>query len=359
MLEMCPGVMRQILKVAVRRSQIHETVTQQQAKLISLGTLSAGLAHELNNPAAAVRRQVQHLEDILQKLPSLALQLHRQPINQQQLQFLNNLYLQATIKTRTLQSPDPLTQSELEDSVSDWLEEHKIERGWTLAPMLVTAGLTVDKLAEIADQVVPECIENVLTWLEATISGIKLLEEVNFSSTRISELIKAMKDYSYMDQAPLQVIDIHEGLESTLTMLSHKLKRSIKIIKDYGCDLPKINAYGSELNQVWTNLIDNAIDAVEESTLKSTQNTPTIWVRTNCEGDSLMVEIADNGGGIPTEKISHIFEPFHTTKGVGKGTGLGLHIAYRIIVGQHHGEIQVLSQPEDTRLRVRLPLNLA
>ncbi|MGC1395737.1 MAG: hypothetical protein WA828_15885 [Coleofasciculaceae cyanobacterium] len=136
MLEMCPGVMRQILKVAVRRSQIHETVTQQQAKLISLGTLSAGLAHELNNLAAAVRRQVQYLEDILQKLPSLALQLHRQPINQQQLQFLNNLYLQATIKTRTLQSPDPLTQSELEDSVSDWLEEHKIERGWTLAPML-------------------------------------------------------------------------------------------------------------------------------------------------------------------------------------------------------------------------------
>ncbi|MGC1395055.1 MAG: ATP-binding protein [Coleofasciculaceae cyanobacterium] len=161
-----------------------------------------------------------------------------------------------------------------------------------------------------------------------------------------------------MDQSSLQEIDLHEGIESTLTILQHKLKYSITIKRKYG-EVPPIWAYGSELNQVWTNLIDNAIDAVEESTLKSTQNTPTIWIRTNCKGDSLMVEIADNGGGIPTEKISHIFEPFHTTKGVGKGTGLGLHIAYRIIVGQHHGDIQVLSQPEDTRLRVRLPLNLA
>lgn len=347
MLEMCPSVMRQILKVATRRSQIHETVTQQQAKLISLGTLSAGLAHELNNPAAAVRRQVQHLEDILQKLPGLALQLHRQPINEQQLQFLNNLYIQAAIKTRSLQSQDPLTQSELEDTISDWLEEHEIERGWTLAPMLVTAGLTVDKLEDIAAQVAPDCLESVLTWLEATISGTKLLEEINFSSTRISELIKAMKDYSYMDQAALQEIDLHEGIESTLTILQHKLKYGITIKRKYR-EVPTIWAYGRELNQVWTNLIDNAIDAM--------QGKGELTIKTFRDKDDVVVEISDTGSGIPQDIQSHIFEPFFTTKGVGAGTGLGLDITRRIVVQRHHGEICFDSKPAETNFRVRLPI---
>jgi signal transduction histidine kinase len=348
MLEICPGVLRQIMKVAAERSQIHETVTQQQAKLISLGTLSAGLAHELNNPAAAVRRQVQHLEGILQKLPSLALQLHRQPINNQQLQFLTNLYQQAALKTKKSQSQDPLIQSELEDSISDWLEDHNIERGWTLAPMLVTAGLTVEQLDNIASQVAPECLDSVLTWLEATISGIKLLEEISFSSTRISELIKSMKDYSYMDQASLQEIDLHEGIESTLIILQHKLKYGITIRRKYA-ELPKIWAYGRELNQVWTNLIDNAIDAMQgqgELTIKTCQ-----------DGNHVLVEIIDTGSGIPSEIQPHIFEPFFTTKGVGAGTGLGLDITRRIVVQRHHGELCFESKPGETHFYVRLPIH--
>ncbi|HEY9891748.1 MAG TPA: ATP-binding protein [Candidatus Sericytochromatia bacterium] len=347
MLELCPGVMRQIMKVAAQRSQIHETVTQQQAKLISLGTLSAGLAHELNNPAAAVRRQVQHLEDILQKLPSLALQLHRQPISETQLNFLSNLYQQSALTTRKSQSHDPLIQSEFEDAVSDWLEEHKIERGWTLAPMLVTAGLMVDKLDEITAQVAPECLESVLTWLEATISGIKLLEEINLSSTRISELIKSMKDYSYMDQAALQEIDIHEGIESTLTILKHKLKYGIVINREYG-ELPSIWAYGQELNQAWTNLIDNAIDAM--------QGIGELTIRTHRDCEQVVIEISDTGPGVPLEIQSHIFEPFFTTKGVGAGTGLGLDIARRIVVQRHQGEICFDSKSGETHFRVRLPI---
>lgn len=347
MLEMCPDIMRQVMKVAAERSQIHETVTQQQAKLISLGTLSAGLAHELNNPAAAVRRQVEHLEDIMQKLPGLALQLHRQPISEAQLYFLTNLYQQSALTTRKSQSHDPLMQSELEDSVSDWLEDHQIERGWALAPMLVTAGLTVEQLDEIASQVVPECLANVLTWLEATISGIKLLEEINFSSTRISELIKSMKDYSYMDQGSLQEIDLYEGIESTLTILQHKLKYGITINRKFG-KLPQIWAYGRELNQVWTNLIDNAIDAM--------QGKGELTIRTFRDKDDVVVEISDTGSGIPKAIQPHIFEPFFTTKGVGAGTGLGLDITRRIVVQRHHGDIYFDSKPGETHFYVRLPI---
>ncbi len=162
-----------------------------------------------------------------------------------------------------------------------------------------------------------------------------------------------------MDQAPLQEIDIHQGLESTLTMLSPKIKTGVVIHRDYGYDLPRISAYGSELNQVWTNLIDNALDAVEERTKHDRAISPTISIRTNCETDHLLVEIADNGTGIPEEVRAHLFDPFFTTKGVGKGTGLGLHTVYRIVVGEHHGDIRVLSEPGDTRFQIRLPLRLS
>ena len=187
-----------------------------------------------------------------------------------------------------------------------------------------------------------------------------LLDAIEHSTTRISTLVQAVKDYSYMDRAPIQEIDIHQGLESTLTILSHKIKQSkVVVTREYKCDIPHLSAYGSELNQVWTNLIDNAIDALEKKVGKSQFPTPTIWIRTNCESDFLLVEIADNGLGIPPEIQSQIFEPFFTTKGVGKGTGIGLHIAYQIVVGQHQGDIRVVSQPGDTRFQVRLPLRLS
>lgn len=347
MLDTCPQVRKGILKISAQRSQIHEAVSQQQAKLISLGTLSAGLAHELNNPAAAVKRSVQNLEDILQKLPTLALKLHQQPLTRERLAFLSDLYQQATTTAKSCSHLDPLTRSEAEDEVSDWLEAHDVDEGWKLAPTLVASGLDTDRLDEVLTNVSSECLGDVLAWLEATLTGVGLMGEIKLSTGRISELIKAMKEYSYMDRAPLQEVDVHEGIESTLTILKHKLKGGVVVKREYG-DLPRICAYGSQLNQVWTNLIDNAIDAMGGK--------GQIWIRTCQEGDRVLVEIADDGVGIPPEIQPRIFEQFFTTKQVGKGTGLGLDIARRIVVGQHKGDIRFDSQPGNTRFQVRLPI---
>lgn len=348
MLELCPGVMRRILKIAVQRSQIHETVTQQQAKLISLGTLSAGLAHELNNPAAAVRSNVKNLEAALQTLPSLALKLHRQPMTEEQITFLSDLYTRTTTAALCAGQLDSMAQSEAEDAITEWLEAHEIANAWQLAPMLVSAGMDVWQLDEVTAHVTADCLECVLTWLETTLTGIKLLEDIKLGSTRISELITAMKNYSYMDKAPLQAIDVHEGIENTLTILKHKLKYGMVVKRDYA-ELPRIYAYGPQLNQVWTNLIDNAIDA--------TAGKGHLWIRTSLEAEYILVEIADDGVGIPSDLKSRIFDQFFTTKEVGKGTGLGLDIARRIVVGQHKGKISFESRPGNTRFQVRLPIN--
>lgn len=348
MLHTCPKVLRGILKTSAQRSQIHEAVTQQEAKLISLGTLSAGLAHELNNPAAAVRRGVKHLEEILQKLPTLALKLHQQPITGEKMAFLSDLYKRSTESAKGSSQLDPLSQSESEDAVTDWLEAHDVTDGWKLAPTLVAAKLDTQELDKIGAAVAPDCLGDVLSWLEATLTGVGLLDEIKLSSGRISELIAAMKDYSYMDRAPLQEVDIREGIESTLTIMSYKLKQGVVVKREYG-NLPRISAYGRQLNQVWTNLIDNAIDA--------TGGKGHIWIRTALEDDRILVEIADDGVGIAPEIQPRIFEQFFTTKEVGKGTGLGLDIARRIVVGQHKGDIRFDSQPGDTRFQVRLPIN--
>ncbi len=357
MLCKCRSIPQSILKISAQRAQIHEAVTQQQAKLISLGTLSAGLAHELNNPAAAVRRSVQHLEEVLQKLPALALKLHQQSVTEERMEFLCNLYQRATESVKSCSHLDPLTQSESEDALTDWLEEHEVADGWKLAPTLVAAGLDIEELDKIVTHVAPECLGDVLSWLEATVSGVGVLEEIKLGSTRMSELIAAMKDYSYMDRAPLQEVDVHEGIESTLKILSYKLKQGVVVKREYG-DLPRICAYGCQLNQVWTNLIDNAIDA--------TGGKGNVWIRTSREGNSpsgdrsasrILIEIADDGAGIPPEIQPRIFEQFFTTKEVGKGTGLGLDIARRIVVGQHKGDIRFESKPGDTRFQVRLPIH--
>jgi signal transduction histidine kinase len=347
MLELCPGVMRRILKIAVERSQIHETVTQQQAKLISLGTLSAGLAHELNNPAAAVRSNVQNLEAALQSLPSLALRLHQQPLTAAQIAFLDDLYQRATTAAIEAARLDPIAQSEAEDAIADWLTDREIANPWQLAPMLVMAKLDAARLDEVATQISPDCLECVLTWLETTLTSIKLLEEIQLGSTRISELITAMKNYSYLDRSPLQQIDIHEGIENTLIILKHKLKYGMSVTKEYAANLPQISAYAPQLNQVWTNLIDNAIDA--------TNGKGQLWIRTALEDECILVEIADDGAGIPGDVRSRIFDQFFTTKEVGKGTGLGLDIARRI-VGQHQGKISFTSEPGNTSFQVRLPI---
>lgn len=349
-LQTCPTVMRKVLKISAERSQIHESVTQQQAKLISLGTMSAGLAHELNNPAAAIRRNVETLSEVLSMLPSFAIKIHEQPFNQEKINFLSNFYQRSLKAALKPTHDDPLTRSEAEDTMTDWLYEQGVNQACQLAPTLVASGLSLDDLEVLKAQIDPDCLESVLNWLEATLNGMCTLHQIKQSSTRISNLINAMKDYSYMDRGPLQEMDIHEGIENTLTIMKHKLKYGVEVIREYG-ELPHICAYGRELNQVWTNLIDNAIDAMNGK--------GRIWIKTEQEGARILVEIADNGAGIPVEVQSRMFEQFFTTKEAGKGTGLGLDIVRRIVEGQHKGSIRFESKAGDTRFQVRLPINAA
>ncbi|QMS86246.1 cyclic nucleotide-binding domain-containing protein (plasmid) [Nostoc edaphicum CCNP1411] len=345
-----PLLARGVLRATARLWQNYEEVLQHHGKLNALGILSAGLAHELNNPAAALSRGVEHLEKIFQVLPSLALKLHQQ-LTQEQLTFLTDLPRDATAQAKSALSVAVLTQSNREDEVTEWLESNGISNGWQLAPTLVEAGLDPQWLDTIVKQVPLKSLGDVLAWLEATLSGVLLLSEIKQGSARISELVNAVKEYSYMDRAPLQKVDAHEGLESTLKILGCKLKSEVVVIREYDSHLPHIHVYGSELNQVWTNLIDNAIDAMDGQ--------GQIRVRTAREEECILVEIADNGPGIPLEIQSRIFEPFFTTKDIGKGTGLGLDIVRRIVVGQHKGSIRIFSHPGDTRFQVRLPINLS
>lgn len=344
----CTPMMDILLPAMAQRSQDLEAQMRQQEKLAALGKLSAGLAHELNNPAAAGRRAAQQLREALQKLQSRTSCLQSQHLSDVAWQLLIKLQQEAIAHSTTVAPLDPLTQSDREDALSDWLEQHEIADSWLLAPTLVSAGVDEERLNELANQLSGE-FGDVLTWLEATLSMNGLVNEVEQSTARISQLVKAIKAYSYMDQGPLQEIDLHEGLENTLTILGHKLKRGVTVTRKYDRNLPRIYAYGSQLNQVWTNLIDNAIDAMNEKGKLS--------IRTAREDDQVLVEIADNGAGISPEIQSRIWEPFFTTKGVGEGTGLGLDIARRIIVKQHNGKINLFSKPGDTRFEVRLPRN--
>jgi signal transduction histidine kinase len=351
LLTICPGMLDVILTVLVKRIQDTEIITMQQEKLVALGKLSAGLAHELYNPAAAAQRATEQLRLVVVSLPDATSQLYNQ--YQQKEDDLFNIFQRKALQRAATASPllDPLAKSDLEDELALWLEEHNIEDAWQLSPTFVDAGLDCTWFDELATHIYEDQLPVFIVLLEKMLqmqASLKMLEE---TTTRISTLVQAVKSYSYMDRASLQNIDVHEGLESTLTMLGHKLK-NIEVTRHYDTTLPRICAYGNELNQVWTNLLDNAADALE--------GTGQIALSTRRENEYVVVEISDNGPGIPDEIQTHIFEPFFTTKGVGKGTGLGLDIAYRVIVGHHKGDLQVISRPGDgdTRFIARLPINL-
>lgn len=342
----CSPIAEVILSAMAGRTKDVEVQLRQQEKMAALGKMSAGLAHELNNPGAAARRAASQLRENFQNLQTQALQLNL--LSKEQLKFINDIQHQATQHACHSSKLDPITCSDQEDEVTDWLEDHDISNSWKLAPTLVNAGLNTEKLDTLADNIPVDCLSHVLTWLEATLSSFGLIHEIEQSTVRISDLVKAIKGYSYMDQAPLQEIDVHEGIENTLLILHHRLKKGVIVKREYDRTLPKICAYASELNQVWTNLIDNGIDAMSGK--------GDLTIRTYRENNCLIVEIGDTGVGIPLAIQSRVFEPFFTTKGVGKGTGLGLEIAYRIIVNKHHGDIRFESQPGETRFRVHLPI---
>jgi signal transduction histidine kinase len=246
---------------------------------------------------------------------------------------------------------DPLTISEHEDQLQEWLEDHRVGQEWELAPVLASFGWTRDELEQLDERFSPIQLPVVLRWLAANSSVYDLLEEVGKSAEAMSEIVKAVKTYSYLDRAPIQEVDVRESLENTLVLLRPKIKAGVSIERHYADDVPRIEAYGSELSQVWTNIIDNAIDAM--------QARGELALHTYTDASDVVVEIVDSGPGIPSEIQRRIFEPFFTTKAPGAGTGLGLHIAYNIVVHKHHGQIEVASEPGETRFRVALPVRLA
>ncbi|MGC5040551.1 ATP-binding protein [Streptomyces sp. DT190] len=326
----------------------------QRERLLALGSLSAGLTHELNNPAAAAVRATATLRERVGKMRHKLAVIAQGSYSPEVM--ANLIDIQERTAERVAKAPvlSPLEASDREDALADWLDDHGIQDGWRIAPTFVQAGLDVDWLDQVAAAVDEEMLPSAIGWLSYTVETELLMDEINDSTTRISHLVDAAKQYSQLDRAPFQNADVHELLDSTLLMLSGKIGPQIKVVKDYDRALPRIPAYPAELNQVWTNLIDNAVSA-----MNSAGGEGTLTVRTAREHDRLLVEFRDTGVGIPADDRGRIFDPFFTTKPVGEGTGLGLDISWRIVVNKHHGNIQVESEPGDTRFQVLLPLTAA
>ncbi len=347
-----PSAMQSIFELMLQRFKSSQISLQQSEKMAQLGTLTAGVAHELNNPAAAVKRNADTLLDAIKDLDDTYARICRLNFDEQQWSVLDELSLKANQSAKTPPLMDSLTRSDLEEQIEDWLDLHEIEEAWMVAPTLVNLNLGQDDLAALAEQFPAEKLLCVIEWLNATYSVFSMLNELSIGSERIFTIVKSLKSYSYLDQAPVQSVVVSEGIDNTLTILHHKVKSAeINLVREYDPDLPEIMAYGSELNQVWTNILDNAIDALNG------QADPQITIRTRRESEWVVVDIEDNGPGIPEDIQSSIFDAFFTTKAPGKGTGLGLNISYNIVVQKHRGDIKVKSKPGSTVFEVWIPIN--
>jgi signal transduction histidine kinase len=326
-----------------------EFMLRQSEKLATLGKLSAGMAHELNNPAAAARSGAAQLQATFSRLQQTSRKLASLNLTEAQSEALSALDKSAQEKAGQPVGIDSLTRSDLECDLEAWLGDQGVDNAWEVAPSLVTLGCGRGDLAKLSADFTPAQFLAVVDWLNDTSVIYNLLAEIYQGTERISEIIKALKSYTYMDQAPIQSVDVHEGLNNTLIILQSKLTPGVRVSREYAVSLPRIEAYGSELNQVWTNIIDNAIDAMNGE--------GELTLRTRCDEEWVIVEIEDSGTGIPEAIQAKIFDPFFTTKPPGKGPGLGLNISHTIVVQKHKGSIEAYSQPGKTRFEVRLPLS--
>jgi len=322
-----------------------ESTARQRDALVTLGPLSAGLAHEINNPASAATRAVDALDAATQTFLSALRRLADEDMSSAQFAALDDLRRDVDVRTETL---DPLARADREQDLSAWLAAHRVENAWTLAPSFAAVGIDTGWCDRVASAVDEAALEPALEWVASTISAGTLLGELKESTRRISELVAAVRSYSQMDRASMQRTELTEGLQTTLVMLGHKIGPDVDVVRDYAADVPPVDAYPGELNQVWTNLITNALDAMDGA--------GTLRVSTRLDGDDIVVEIGDTGHGLTPLDAQRAFEAFYTTKDVGKGTGLGLDIARRIVVERHGGDITLETLPSETVARVRLPL---
>ncbi len=343
LLSYLPELGRRLVATMVDRTREATRGEQQRDRLAALGKLSAGLAHELNNPAAAARRAAARLREAVAEFRGSASRLEAM-----QLTGAERTVIETFESSCCVEAPetDVLKASQLEDEIETILHQHGIQDGWQYASGLVESGVQPGPLNTMLSGVRNDVAEPALKRVSALVEIKDLLAELEDSTSKISDLVRAIKEYSYMDQAPVQDVDLTKGLENTLTIMAHKLKKGVSIKRDYHPTPLLVNSYGSELNQVWTNIIDNAVDAMHGK--------GELRIKTFLESDCAVVEIGDSGPGIPPDIQSRIFEPFFTTKGVGEGTGLGLDTTLRI-VRKHRGSINVISTPGDTRFQVRLP----
>ena len=328
-----------------------EMTLRQSEKLATLGRLSAGMAHELNNPAAAAQRGAAQLQQTFSGLQQTNLRLGKLNLSDAQLQSLLALDALAQARGKKPLDMDALARSDKEAELESWLDERGVANAWEIAPSLSNLGYDRSELTSLMADFDSVQFPTIIDWLNCSSVIYSLVEEIGQGAGRIAEIVKALKAYAYLDQAPIQSVDLHEGLDNTLIILRSKLQPGVIVHRQYAADLPRIEAYGSELNQVWTNIIDNAIDAMNGK--------GEITLRTRHDDQWAIVEIEDSGPGIPQAILPNIFDPFFTTKPPGQGTGLGLNISHSIIVQKHKGRIDVISQPGKTRFEVRLPLHLA
>jgi signal transduction histidine kinase/predicted CoA-binding protein len=344
-----PTASRVLLNTVLSRWKASSGAQRQSEKMAQLGVMAAGVAHELNNPAAAVKRGASQLKEVVDEYALARAEIARLELDEVQKTSLEEL---TQVSRYAAAQPsdylDPLERSDRENELETWLEEHGVPDAWELAPILVNLDYGLADLGMLAATFNPDQLPAVVRWLGSAYSVYHLVVVIGQGANRISDIVKAMKSYTYLDQAPMQEVDVREGLDNTLLILRSKLNH-IKVQREYDPGLPSIQAYGSELNQVWTNLLDNAADALEDTPGAQ------IIIRTVAEAGWVRVEIEDNGPGIPPEHLNRIFEPFFTTKPPGKGTGLGLDISYSIVINKHHGSLKVFSHPGRTVFRILLP----